>query len=171
MAAATPDLKPVLDRLQAATWPLAAWAQQGDRARRIGVLAAGDENDPVVKSGLSAFTQALAVLGWANGRNVGIGPRWAGDDINQMRALAQELVCLQPDVILASTTPVTVALQRETRTIPIVFVNVGDAVVSGIVVALNRPGGNLTGSPSMKLRWEVSGLNCSRRSRPGSSGP
>jgi putative tryptophan/tyrosine transport system substrate-binding protein len=125
--------------------PLVAWAQQGERMRRIGVLYPSDENDPVSKSALSAFTQALAGLGWANGRNVRIDLRWAGGDINMMRALAQELVCLQPDVILASTSPVTVALQRETQTIPIVFVAVADPVASGIVAALDRPGKNITG--------------------------
>ena len=71
--------------------------------------------------------------------------RWHGGDSNQVRGLAQELVSLQPDIILANGTPATVALQRETRTIPIVFANVGDPVASGIVARLDRPGGNLTG--------------------------
>src|SRR6516162_4600509 len=109
----------------AAAWPLAARAQQGDRLRRIGVLMGGDENDPVMKTRLSAFTQALAGLGWTNGRNVQIDLRWAAVDINRMRALAQELVRLQPDIILTNGTSAVVAVQRETRTIPIVFVNVG----------------------------------------------
>jgi putative tryptophan/tyrosine transport system substrate-binding protein len=125
--------------------PLVAWAQRGERMRRIGVLYPGDENDPEVKSQVSAFTQAFAGLGWTNGRNVRIDLRWGGDDINSIRALAQELVGSQPDIILASTTPVTVALQRETQTIPIVFVAVADPVASGILAALNRPGGNITG--------------------------
>ena len=102
----------------AAAWPLAARAQQADRVRRIGVLIAGDENDPVWKTYGSAFTQALAGLGWTDGRNVRIDLRWARGDINRTRAFAQELVGLQPDVILASTTPATAAVQRETRTIP-----------------------------------------------------
>ena len=76
----------------AAAWPLAARAQQGDRVRRIGVLWPGDENDPVQKSNVSAFTQALADLGWADGRNVRIDLRWGGDDNNRIRTLAQELV-------------------------------------------------------------------------------
>jgi putative ABC transport system substrate-binding protein len=99
----------------------------------------------VVKARISAFTQALADLGWSDGRNVRIDFRWGGGDANRIRALAQELVGLQSDIILASTTPVTVALQRETRTIPIVFVTVGDPVVSGIVARLNQPGANITG--------------------------
>ena len=79
----------------AAAWPLAARAQQGDRMRRIGVLMSGDENDPGGKPLLSAFTQALAGLGWTDGRNVRIDLRYAGDDINRIRALARELVGLQ----------------------------------------------------------------------------
>ena len=74
----------------AAAWPLAADAQQGDRVRRIGVLIPFDENDPLMKSQLSAFTQALAGLRWTDGRNVRMDLRWAGGDINRMRALAQE---------------------------------------------------------------------------------
>jgi putative ABC transport system substrate-binding protein len=105
----------------------------------------GDENDPEWKRRLSAFTQALADLGWTDGRNVRMDLRWAGGDTNRMRALAQELVGLQPDVILANNTPATAALQRETRTIPIVFVNVADPVANGLVARLDRPGGNITG--------------------------
>jgi putative ABC transport system substrate-binding protein len=128
----------------AAAW-LAAGAQQADRVRRIGVLLAGDENDPVLKPFLPAFTQGLAELGWTDGRNVRMDPRWAGGDINRIRALAQELVGLQPDIIVTSLTPATAAVQRETRTIPIVFAGVGDPVASGIVPRLNQPGGNITG--------------------------
>src|SRR6516225_9408858 len=129
----------------AAAWPLAARAQQGNRVRRIGYLTSLDENDPLAKTDLSAFTKALADLGWTDGRNLRIDLRWGSVDINRIRALAQEVVGLQPDVILASTTPVTLAVQRETRTIPIVFGNVGDPVASGIVAKLNQPGGNITG--------------------------
>ena len=104
-----------------AAWPLSARAQQGDRVRRIGVLLGGDENDPANEPFLSAFRQALADLGWTDGRNVRIDLRWGGDDINRLRALAQELVSLKPDIILTDGTPATVAVQRETPTIPIVF--------------------------------------------------
>jgi putative ABC transport system substrate-binding protein len=129
----------------AAAWPLAVRAQQRERIWRIGVLHRGDENDPVAQTYVSAFTQALAGLGWTDGRNVRMDLRWAGGDINRIRALAQELVGLQPDIILTSTTPATVAVQRETRTIPIVFASVADPVAGGIVARLNRPGGNVTG--------------------------
>jgi putative ABC transport system substrate-binding protein len=84
-------------------------------------------------------------LGWTDGRNVRMAFRWAGDDINRIRALAQEMVSLQPDIILTNTTAPTAAVQRETRTIPIVFANVSDPVASGIVPRLNQPGGNATG--------------------------
>ena len=118
--------------LGAAAWPLAATAQPGDRVRRIGVLMPDDENDPVAKLLVSAFTQALAGLGRTDGRNVRMDVRWGGGDPNRIRAPAQELVGLQPDIILANSTPATVALHRETRTIPIVFATVVDPVASGI---------------------------------------
>jgi putative tryptophan/tyrosine transport system substrate-binding protein len=131
--------------LGAAAWPVVARAQEGGRVRRIGVLIPQAENDPEYKLRVAAFTQALADLGWTDGRNVRVDVRWTGDDINRIQALAQELVGLQPDIILSSTTPTTVALQRETRTIPIVFPGVGDPVASGIVARLDRPSGNITG--------------------------
>src|SRR6516225_8564456 len=99
----------------AAVLPVVAPAQQGDRVRRIGVLIEGDENHPDGKLRYSAFAQALTVLGWTNARNVQMDLRLHGDDIKQIPALAQELVGLQPDVILAGSTPATAALQRETR--------------------------------------------------------
>jgi len=129
----------------AAAWPLAARAQQGNRVRRIGVLMPGDENDPIYKSRVSAFTQALADLGWADGRNLRIDLRWfGGDDTNRIRAFAQELVGLQPDIIMTQGTPPTAALQQETRTIPIVA-SLAEPVASGIVPGLKEPGGNVTG--------------------------
>jgi putative tryptophan/tyrosine transport system substrate-binding protein len=89
----------------AVAWPLAAGAQQGERVRRIGVLMPYGENDPVSKRRLSAFTQALADLGWTDARNMRMDLRWAAGDINRIRALAQELVGLQPDIIVAESTP------------------------------------------------------------------
>jgi putative ABC transport system substrate-binding protein len=141
-----------------AAWPLAARAQQGERVRRIGYLASRDENDPMTETpGISAFIQALGGLGWANGRNVRIDLRWGGADTNQMRARVQELVGLQPDIIVTGATSATVALQRETRTIPIVFVGVIDPVATGIVPRVNQPGGNVTGfaawEPTLGGKW------------------
>jgi putative tryptophan/tyrosine transport system substrate-binding protein len=130
----------------AAAWPIAARAQQhGDRVRRIGVLMSFDENDPAMKLRVSAFTQALADLGWTDGRNVRMDLRWGRGDINRIRVLAQELVGLKPDIILTGATPATLAIQRETRTIPIIFASVSDPVASDIVARLDRPSGNITG--------------------------
>jgi putative ABC transport system substrate-binding protein len=104
----------------------------------------------MTKSNLSAFTQALAGLGWTDGRNVRIDLRRGGNDIIRMRALAQELVGLQPDIIVTGGTPATVAVQRETRTIPIVAATVSDPVASGIVARLDRPSGNITGFANLE---------------------
>jgi putative ABC transport system substrate-binding protein len=134
-----------------------AHAQQSERVRRIGVLIGGDENDPVYKGIVSTVTQALGDLGWTNGRNLRIDLRLFGDNINRSRALAQELVGLQPDIIVTSNTLATAALQRVTETIPIVFVGATDPVASGIVPQLNRPGGNITGfaawEPTLMGKW------------------
>jgi putative ABC transport system substrate-binding protein len=141
----------------AAAWPAVARAQQGDRVRRIGVLMPTAESDPEAKARLSGFTQGLAELGWTDGRNVRMDVRWIAGSVNRARMFAKELVGLQPDVILAGTTPATAALQRETRTISIVFVSVSDPVGDGFVAGLPRPGGNLTGfiseEASMAGKW------------------
>jgi putative ABC transport system substrate-binding protein len=137
--------------------PLTAHAQQGERVRRIGVLMPFDENDPEGKRRLSAFTQGLADLGWIDGRNVRMDLRWGGGENDRVRALAQELAGLQPDIILTNAIPAIVALQRETRTIPIVFVIAADPVAGGIVARLDRPGGNVTGfarlEPTLAGKW------------------
>jgi putative ABC transport system substrate-binding protein len=127
----------------AAAWPLAARAQQ-DRMRRIGVLMGFAEDDPEVKARLAAFRQGLEKRGWSEGRNVRIDTRFAPAGA-LAQAVAKELVALQPDVILAHSTPVTAALQRESRTIPIVFAVVADPIGSGFIASLPRPGGNITG--------------------------
>jgi putative ABC transport system substrate-binding protein len=131
-----------------AAWPLTARAQQGSRVRRIGVLIPYDETDPEAKTFVSASIQSLAALGWTDGRNVRMDLRYGSGDSNRIRAFAQELVGLQPDIIVTTTTPATIAVQRETGTIPIVFAGVGDPVASGIVARINQPGGNATGFAS-----------------------
>ena len=127
-----------------------------DRVRRIGVLIGGGEDD-LAKTFVSAFIQSLAGLGWADGRNLRIDLRWGRSDSSRIRALAQELVGLQPDIIVTSPTPATVAVQRETRTIPIVFASVADPVASGIVARFDRPSANITGfanyEASMGGKW------------------
>ena len=134
----------------AAAWPLAAWAQQADPARRVGVLMGYAEADPEAKVLLAEFTQALSEFGWIEGRNLLMVVRWAPGRTDLMHTFAKELVGLQPDVILANSTPVTAALKRETSTIPIVFAVVADPVGSGFVASLPRPGGNITGFGSLE---------------------
>ena len=134
----------------AAAWPVVAGAQQAERVRRVGVLSAYNESDPGAKAQLSAFTQGLAELGWTDGRNMRMDVRWAAGDVDRMRVFAKELVGLQPDVIFANATTATAALQRETRTIPIVFAFVSDPVGDGFVADLPRPGGNITGFITME---------------------
>jgi putative ABC transport system substrate-binding protein len=126
-------------------WPLAARAQQAGRVQRIGVLMGGDENDPDQKLRLTAFTQALANLGWTDGRDLRMDLRWGRTDINRIQVLAQELVGLKPEIILTGGLPATAAVRRETPLIPIVFVGVGDPVASRIVGRLDRPSENITG--------------------------
>jgi putative ABC transport system substrate-binding protein len=141
----------------AAAWPVVAGAQQSGALRRIGVLTGFGENDPEATAYLSKFTRGLAELGWIDGRNLRIDVRWAAGSVDRARMYAKELVDLKPDVILADSTPQTAALQRETRTIPIVFVLVSDPVGSGFVASLPRPGGNITGfinnEPTMGGKW------------------
>jgi putative ABC transport system substrate-binding protein len=129
----------------AALWSQAAIAQNTGGTRRIGILLSLAESDPEGKAQLSGFTQALADLGWIDGRNLRTEIRWGQGNVDRIRTLAKELVVMQPDVILAHGTPVTAALHRETRTIPIVFVTVSDPVGDGFVAGLPHPGGNITG--------------------------
>jgi putative tryptophan/tyrosine transport system substrate-binding protein len=129
----------------AAAWPLAARAQQPGPMRRIGVLSSGAEDDPAYKARLAVFQQGLEGLGWSEGRNVHIDYRFTAANADQYQVLAKELVALHPDVILASSGPVAVALQRESRTIPIVFVSASDPIGVGLIASLARPGGNITG--------------------------
>ena len=129
----------------AVSLPMAARAQQANGGRRIGVLLAFAEGDSRPQAWLVTFTKGLAELGWTDGRNLQLDIRWAGNDVALMQKLAKELVALKPDVILSFGTPVTAALQRETRTVPIVFAIVSDPVGEGFVASLARPGGNITG--------------------------
>ena len=132
----------------AVAWPVVALTQQADRMRRIGVLMGYAEDDPETKSRFVEFQQRLAKRGWLEGRNIHIDSRFRpGKAVSeeQFKALAKELVALKSDVILAHTTAVAAALQRESSTIPIVFVNVSDPIGSGFIASLSRPGGNLTG--------------------------
>src|SRR5918993_700343 len=125
-------------------WSRSALAQQGERMRRIGVLMNLASDDPEAQARIAAFRQELQQLGWTEGRDVRIDDRWAGD-ASRFHGYAEELLALAPDVILASATPSVQALRQVSRTVPIVFANVGDPVAMGIVDSLARPGGNTTG--------------------------
>src|SRR6516164_433140 len=125
--------------------------------RRIGALMAASENDAEYQGFLAAFREGLQKLGWAEGRNIQIDARWAGLDTEATRRLAKELVGLQPDLILSSSTFTTAALLQQTRTIPIIFANIVDPIGSGFVASLARPAGNATGfvnlEPTMVGKW------------------
>ena len=128
-----------------AAWPLAARSQQHERVRRLGALLAFAENDPAQQSWIKKLHEGLEKLGWQIGGNLRIEYRWAAGNVDRMRASATELVGLAPDLLLAGNVPTTAALQRETRSIPIVFVQVADPVVLGFVASFAHPGGNITG--------------------------
>ena len=127
----------------AASWRV--HAQQGDLVRRIGVLMSAAPEDPLGSIELVALRQGLDELGWTDGRNINVQLRWPGGDLDRIRAFARELVELRPDVLVARSTPTTLALKRETDAIPIVFVNISEPVASGLAKTLAQPGGNLTG--------------------------
>jgi len=129
----------------AVAWPLAARAQQPKRVRRIGVLVTFAADDPEGRARLAMFAQGLQEAGWAGGRNVEIDTRWAASDAGLFPKHAAELIALEPDVILANSTPAVIASQQAIRTVPIVFVGVIDPVGSGLVASMPRPGGNATG--------------------------
>src|SRR5262249_5056085 len=127
----------------AATWPLAARAQQSERIRRIGLLMAYAESDWEGQANVAAFREELLKVGWMDSRNIRIDFRWAALDVEAMQRFAQELVALQPDLIVANNTPTTTAMLQQTRTIPIIFAFAVDPIGSGFVASFSRPGGNV----------------------------
>ena len=140
----------------AAAWPRAAWAQQ-QKTRRVSVLIALAENDPLTKARLKAFQLGMRDLGWIEGRNVEIEYRFAGTDAESIKRLVVEVIRLAPDVIVANASPVLAALRQVTSTIPIIFVIVNDPVGQGFISNLAHPGGNITGfsfiEPEIVGKW------------------
>jgi putative ABC transport system substrate-binding protein len=142
----------------AVAWPLALRAQQSGQMRRIGVLMGYAESGSSGQNLIAAFRDGLQKLGWTEGRNTRIDIRWAApDDMELIGRFAKELVALQPDLIISSSTPITAALQQQTRTIPIIFPALSDPVGSGLVASFSRPGGNITGfnvsEPTQTGKW------------------
>jgi ABC-type uncharacterized transport system substrate-binding protein len=139
------------------SWPLVTRAQQGDRIRRVGMLLNLAADDPEGQARLAAFLQGLQEAGWAVGRNLRVEIRWGAGDMERARKQAADMVALAPDVILASTNQVMVAMQQATRSVPIVFAAVTDPVAGGFVASLARPGRNATGFTSaeygMSAKW------------------
>ena len=129
----------------AATWPLAALAQQAERVRRVGVLMFTTPDEPESQARITALAQALQEAGWAVGRNLRIDVRWSGADFERVRKDAEELVALAPDVLVGGIGPTTQTFQQLTRAIPIVMAQAVDPVGLGIVSNMARPGGNTTG--------------------------
>jgi putative tryptophan/tyrosine transport system substrate-binding protein len=138
-------------------WPLAARAQQTDQVRRVGVLMNVAPEHPEGQPFVAAFRQALQRLGWIEGRNIRIDIRWGENDVERDRRYAADLVALTPDVVLAAGTLSVTALQRVSRTLPIVFVDVSDPVGAGLVERMDRPGGSTTGfmifEYSLSAKW------------------
>jgi putative tryptophan/tyrosine transport system substrate-binding protein len=141
----------------AVEWPLAAFAQQPERVRRIGVLETQAADDTEAKDRLTTFGQALKQLGWTDGHNVQIDTRWGAANAGNTREYAAEFAGLAPDVIVAVGSATVGPLLQATRTVPIVFVAVPDPVGAGFVESLARPGGNATGfvmyEYSMSAKW------------------
>jgi putative ABC transport system substrate-binding protein len=153
----------------AAAWPLAARAQQAERMRRIGVLRGDAETDVVAQRSLRSFRERLGELGWMQGRNITIDYRWAAGEVRLIRDYAGELVGLKPDAILSFAPAATAALQRETRTIPIVFIGVADPVRAGLVANLAAPGGNITGFSNYETTMGGKWLELLKQLAPGVS--
>jgi putative tryptophan/tyrosine transport system substrate-binding protein len=153
----------------AAAWPLAARAQQGEKVRQVGVLTALDASDSQVTAWLTAFEEGLQKLGWGQGRNLRIDYRWAAGDDQRLRTYAAELVGAAPDVLFAAATPALVALNRETRSLPIVFVQVSDPVKLGFVASLARPGGNMTGFTTYEYSIAGKWLELLKDTAPGTT--
>lgn len=135
----------------AATWPLAARAQQLERMLRIGVLMGYAENDAEAKSWITGLVEGLKKLGWIEGSNIQIDYRWASGNLERLRSYAGELLGLKPDLILAGSTPALAAVYQQTRAIPIVFANVADPIGQGFVSSLAHPEGNVTGFTSLEF--------------------
>jgi putative ABC transport system substrate-binding protein len=153
----------------AAAWPIAARTQPRESMRRVGFLSGFGEDDSEGQTRIAAFRQGMQEQGWIEGRNLQIDYRWAGPDPGRIKAFARELVGIPPSVILALTSPSVAALREVTRTIPIVFVGIGDPVDQGFVASLARPGGNVTGFAGFEFSLGGKGIGFLKELAPGVS--
>jgi putative ABC transport system substrate-binding protein len=151
----------------AASWPMMARAQQAERMRRIGILHDYAETDPDGRQQISAFREELQKLGWIEGRNVAIDFQSGAADADLLRTYARELVAKKPDVVLAAGGTIVAAVQRASRSLPIVFVNVTDPVGGGLVASLARPSGNATGFTQFEFGISAKWLELLKEIAPG----
>jgi putative tryptophan/tyrosine transport system substrate-binding protein len=148
-------------------WPLGARAQQGERVRRIGLLGIGGESVPGERAGWAAFREALAKVGWTEGRNLQTEPRFAEGNLESLRSYAAELVRISPDVLVTNGGAATQAMQKLTQTIPIIFVGGGDPTANGLVKNIARPEGNVTGFPAAEPSVAGKQLGLLKEAAPG----
>src|SRR5262245_34565765 len=151
----------------AAAWPLAARAQQRERARHLGVLMNGAATDAVLQSYVATLVQGLRQLGWVEGQNLQVDVRWSAGDTALARIYAAQLIGLMPDVIVCNTTINLIAVRQATSTIPIVFLSVSDPVEQGFVANVAKPGGNLTGFSAFEFSIGGKWLDLLKEIAPG----
>jgi ABC-type uncharacterized transport system substrate-binding protein len=151
----------------AAARPLAARAQQGERVRRVGVLMGGPASDSLTQAYAGAFAQALRQLGWIEGRNLRLDIRWNAGDAALGLTYAAQLIGLQPEAILAATTPNLEAVRQATNDVPVVFTQVSDPLAQGFVKSLIKPGGNLTGFSAYEFSIGGKWLDLLKEIAPG----
>ena len=153
----------------AAAWVLGANAQQRQPIRLLGIFMSTPDTDRALRSYVAAFREELQKLGWREGHNIQIESRWGGLNDELRRRFAEELVALQPDLILSQNTTTTAALLRQTRSIPIIFGSLSDPVGSGFVEGLARPGGNVTGFLNLEASLAGKSLELLQEFAPGVS--
>ena len=151
----------------AAAWPVTARGQQRDRVRKIGLLIENAADDPQMQRRIGVFRRELERLGWVEGDNVRFEYRYAASSPPRIRAYASELAAMAPDIILAHGTPSATAVQRETDTTPVVFVQVADPVGVGLVSSLRHPGGNITGFTTFEFTIGGKWLQALKEVMPG----
>jgi putative tryptophan/tyrosine transport system substrate-binding protein len=150
----------------AAAWPIATRAEQAGTMPLVSIVSPGFDDDPGWQSRLVVLREALAKLGWTEGRNIRFAFRWGANSPQQRRAAAAEMVGLAPSILVAVGTPVSQAMKQASRTIPIVFVGASDPESSGLVSSMAHPGGNLTGFTNFEFSIGTKWLELLREVAP-----